>query len=490
MTKSKKDTPISQSIWNHGKVPPQAVDLEEIVLGGIMMDYEVLLDIGHLLHPELFYKESHQIICTAIKSLSSKHEPIDVLTVTNQLKTQGDLDIIGGPYYVTQLTNRVSSSVNTEHHLRIITQKFLAREVIRISSELTKEGFNDTTDIFDLISFATNQFIKLNEKLITDKRTEELSEVAGRVLEIIEKTRNDGFIPGIPSGLTSFDKVFHGFIAPDLIILASRPGMGKTSLITTICRNIVASKEGVPIALFSLEMDNLQLVQRMFLQEVDLTFMDMRKAVDLTDNQMVDLKTGLTKLEQYHKFYLDDTPAITPSVFRAKALKLVRKHGVKLIVIDYLQLMMADPDQRNKNREQEISSISRALKAISKSLNIPIIALAQLSRAVESRGGSKIPLLSDLRESGAIEQDADAVIFLFRPAYYKIFQDEDGNDCTNLAQLIIAKHRNGPTGIARLRFNDKRIKFENYEDYAADNLVLPITQETQPSLEFEDDIPF
>ena len=482
----------SPPIWEFSKIPPQAVDLEEAVLSTLLLEGKAMTDYSSTIESEMFYRESHQIIYKAMEVLFSNHEPVDTLTVIDQLKKTGELDVIGGPFYFTEITKKFVHAENIEKHIKIIKEKFLKREVIRVSSENLKLAYEDTTDVFDLIDSGTNQFVGLNEKTITDNNTQKLGEISAEVMDIVEKTRNEGFVPGIHTGLTSFDKNFHGFSPSDLIIIAARPGMGKTALIVTIARNIAL--KGTPIAIFSLEMSRKQIGTRFFLQEVNVSFMDMRKATDLSDNQMVDLKQGLTKIEGYPLF-IDDTAGINPSKFRAKAQKLVRKDGVKLIIVDYLQLMNADPDKRSNNREQEISSISRTLKAIAKDLDVPIIALSQLSRAVETRGGSKKPILSDLRESGAIEQDADAVVFIYRPEYYKIDQDEDGNSTAGIAELLIAKHRNGTLGDCIHHFNGRRMRFENCEDINEDLPKIPFNDSINPSINFEqqgpeDDIPF
>jgi replicative DNA helicase len=451
-----------------GKIPPQATDLEEAVLGALMLEREAVNEVIDILKPESFYKESHQKIFSAIHDLFQRSEPIDILTVTAELRKTGDLEMVGGAYYISFLTNRVASSANIQFHSRIISQKHILRELIRISSETIREAYEESTDVFDLLDKAERDLFTVAQGNIR-KEYDTMSDVIKQAIENIEAAKKnvDG-VSGVPSGFHALDRVTSGWQKSDMIIVAARPGMGKTAFVVSMARNI-AVDFNLPVAIFSLEMSSIQLVNRLISSETGIKGEKIRKG-NLEDHEFTQLHTRIKKLSTA-PIYVDDTPSLSVFELRAKARRLKSKHDIQLIIVDYLQLMTAGSDKGN--REQEISTISRSIKTIAKELNIPIIALSQLSRAVETRGGDKRPMLSDLRESGAIEQDADIVSFIYRPEYYDLDQDEEGNSLLGIGQVIIAKHRNGALDTISLKFVKDFAKFENLETSYDDQGALP-----------------
>lgn len=494
--REKKST-FQRAIYEHGKIPPQAVDLEEAVLGALMLEKDALAAVIDILKPEMFYKEQHQKIFESIKRLFGKSEPVDILTVTNELKSSGELEIAGGAYYLTQLTNRVASSANIEQHSRIIIQKHIQRELIRLSSEVIKDAFEDTTDVFDLLDKAEQNLFSVSENNLRRNYTL-MPELVKSAIDEIQKAKDqDGNLRGMPSGFTEIDRVTAGWQKSDLIILASRPGMGKTAFALTMARNMAVDFHK-PVAIFSLEMASVQLVTRLIAAESSLPAEKLRKG-DLQEYEWTQLNSKINKLVDA-PIYIDDTPALSIFELRAKCRRLKAQHNIEMIFVDYLQLMTSAVDNRSGNREQEISNISRSLKSLAKELDVPILALSQLSRAVETRGGSKKPILSDLRESGAIEQDADLVLFIYRPEYYRIDEDEEGNSTSGMAEISIAKHRNGALADIKLRFINQLAKFV---DLDKDNFDIDFNgtddsngnMKTVPSRlndmkDTDDDIPF
>jgi replicative DNA helicase len=447
---------VSQQLYEIGKLPPQAVELEEAVLGALMLEKDALTAVIDVLQPKSFYKEAHGRIFSAIQNLFQRSEPIDILTVTQELKRTGELEIVGGAYYISQLTNRVASSANVEFHARIIAQKYIQRELIRISSDTIREAYDDTADVFDLLDNAERNLFSVVEGNIR-KNYDKMSSLISQAMLQIEAAKNQkSGVSGVPSGFTDLDRMTSGWQPSDLVILAARPAMGKTAFVLTLARNAAVDFQK-PIAVFSLEMASVQLVQRLISAEAELSAEKLKKG-QLVDHEMQQLHVKIGKLSEAPLF-IDDTPALSIFEMRAKCRRLKAQHDIQMVIVDYLQLMTAGGDNSRGNREQEISTISRSLKSIAKELNIPIIALSQLSRAVETRGGDKRPQLSDLRESGAIEQDADMVLFIHRPEYYGFTQDAEGNATNGLAEIIIAKHRNGAVGSVNLRFVDKLAKF-------------------------------
>ncbi len=455
-----------------GRVPPQAIDLEEAVLGALMIDKKGLNEAIDILEPDFFYKPEHQEIYKTIKTLFNESQPIDILTVSYALRSSGKLDDIGGDYYLVQLSQKVSSAAHIEYHSRIIQQKYIQRRLIEISSQIIDESYDETTDVFDLLDDAENKLFEITNGNLK-KASERADSLVAQAIEKIKKVSEQEGLSGIPSGFTGIDQLTAGWQRSDLIILAARPGMGKTAFVLSMAKNIaIQYKKGV--AVFSLEMSSVQLVTRLISGETGIDSEKLRKAT-LADYEWKQLYAKVKKLEDA-PIFIDDTPALSIFDLRAKCRRLVSQHQVECIVIDYLQLMTVG-NNHNGNREQEISMISRSLKSIAKELNIPVIALSQLSRAVETRGGSKRPLLSDLRESGAIEQDADIVCFIYRPEYYGIteWDDEYSTPCTGQAEFIVAKHRNGGLDHIRLRFIGAQAKFDNIdENFLVNNGVQSI----------------
>ncbi|MCD4730392.1 MAG: replicative DNA helicase [Bacteroidales bacterium] len=450
---------IVQAFSEHGRVPPQAIDLEEAVLGALMLEQNALTAVIDILNPEVFYKEAHQTIYAAIHRLFAKSEPIDILTVTNELKSSGELELVGGAYSITQLTNRVASTANIEYHARIISQKYIQRELIKISSDIIKDAFEDTTDVFDLLDKAEKNLFAVSENNFRREYDSMQTLVRDAIKDIQAARDHEGNLRGIPSGFTDLDRITAGWQKSDLIILAGRPGMGKTAFVLSMARNI-AVDFNIPVAFFSLEMSSIQLVTRLISSETQLRADKLKKG-NLENYEWEQLNAKIGKLVDAPLF-IDDTPALSIFELRAKCRRLKAQHNIQMIIVDYIQLMSLGGDNKG-NREQEISTISRSLKALSKELDIPVITLSQLNRSVETRGGSKRPILSDLRESGAIEQDADMVCFIYRPEYYKIDHDEQGNSTRGMAELIIAKHRNGALADVKMQFIDKFAKFLDYE---------------------------
>lgn len=450
-----------------GKVPPQAIDLEEVVLGAMMIDKKGVDEVIVILHSEVFYKPAHQHIFEAIRTIYDNSEPVDLLTVSSQLKKNGKLDLAGGEFYLIQLTQKVSSSAHIEFHARIIIQKYIQRSLIKISNEIIEDSYNETTDVFDLLDTAESKLYEITQGNI--KRSSETAmNLVSEAKKRIEEIANKEGLSGVPSGFHKLDKITSGWQPSDLIVIAARPGMGKTALTLSMARNI-AVEHNLPVAFFSLEMSSVQLITRLISSETLLSSEKLRTG-NLEKHEWEQLNVKVKALETAPLF-IDDTPSLSIFDLRAKARRLSSQHGIKLIIVDYLQLMTAGGNQKGGNREQEISTISRNLKALAKELNIPVIALSQLSRAVETRGGTKRPLLSDLRESGAIEQDADIVSFIYRPEYYKLdeWDDDEHSPTSGQAELIIAKHRNGSLGEIRLKFIGSLGKFENLEDFEFSN---------------------
>lgn len=454
-TKFKKSSSVKVPFGTEiGKIPPQALDLEEAVLGALLLEKKAVDDVIDILSPESFYKESHQKIYASIKELFGESKPIDLLTVTEKLKTTGDLEFVGGPYYISQLTNRVASAANIEFHARIIAQKHILRELIRISTSTITKAFDDTTDVFDLLDAAENDLFQVAQSNIRKTGDSMSSLVQQAITKIEELGKKEEGVSGVPTGFRDLDEMTSGLQPSDMIILAARPAMGKTSFALTLARN-TAVDFGQGVAVFSLEMSSVQLVTRLISAETQLTSEKLRKG-KLTDYEWEQLTSKIDSLSKA-PIFIDDTPAISVFELRAKCRRLKSQHDIQLIVIDYLQLMTAGGN--GGNREQEISTISRSLKSIAKELSVPVMALSQLSRAVETRTGHKRPMLSDLRESGAIEQDADIVMFLYRPSYYGFTEDEEGNSVEGITELIVAKHRNGKVDTVKLKFIDHLAKF-------------------------------
>ena len=445
-----------------GKIQPQARELEEAVLGALMLEKDAYSQVSDILKPESFYDVVHQTVYQAIVNLASTQAPIDMLTVIEQLKKEGTLDSVGGPVYVAQLTEKVASAAHIEFHARIIAQKYLARELISFSSTVTSKAFDDMIDVDDLMQEAESKLFEISQGNVK-KDVTQINPVIKEALNLLEKAANrpEG-LSGLQTGFDALDKVTSGWQNSDLVIIAARPAMGKTAFVLSMAKNMAVQFKS-PVALFSLEMSNVQLVNRLIVNTCEIPGEKIKNG-RLAPYEWEQLDFKIKELYDAPLF-IDDTPSLSVFELRTKARRLVREHGVKMIIIDYLQLMNASGMQYG-SREQEVSMISRSLKGLAKELNIPIIALSQLNRGVEGRTGieGKRPQLSDLRESGAIEQDADMVCFIHRPEYYKILEDEKGNSLLGLAEIIIAKHRNGATADVLLRFKSEFARFQNVDD--------------------------
>lgn len=455
----------TQNYFEYGKVPPHAPELEEAVLGALLLDQKVQSEIIDFLQPEMFYTDAHQRIYRVIKEIFATTDPIDMLTVTNALKKSGELDMVGGSYYIAQLTRRVGSAANIEYHARIILQKFIQRRLIEISAEISTEAFEDSADVFDLLDKAEQRLFSVSENNLRREHADMHSLVKEALENIENASKHDGSYQGVPSGFSEVDRITAGWQRSDLVVLAARPGMGKTAFVLSMARNIAVDYQR-PVAVFSLEMTGVQLVTRLIASESQLSAEKLKKG-DLKDHEWTQLHARITNLMKA-PLYIDDTPALSIFELRAKARRMKQQYDIQLIVIDYIQLMQAGNDKGN--REQEISNISRSMKSLAKELNVPIIALSQLNRSVETRGGLKKPLLSDLRESGAIEQDADMVMFIYRPEYYKLDTFEDGTPAPGMAELIIAKHRNGALADIKLRFVAQFAQFTDYDEFDPDGM--------------------
>ncbi len=438
-----------------GTIPPQAVDLEEAVLGALMIEKDAVMGVQEILKPESFYREAHQWIYQAMLDLSSRFEPVDLYTVGQMLQKSGKLAEVGGPAYLAALTQKVGSAAHVEFHATIIAQKAVQRELIRVSGAIQKNAYDESKDVADLLDMAESEIFKIAENSAKrDVRTS--GDVITQTMKLIEEaSQKKGGFTGVESGFTALDRLTLGWQPSDLVIIAARPSMGKTAFVLTMARNM-AVQFGKPVAFFSLEMSAQQLMMRLIVAESGLDSRDVRNG-KIDADQWKHLEKSIQPL-QAAPLYIDDTPALSMFEFRSKARRLKLQYNVELIVIDYLQLMTGTADAKG-NREQEVASISRALKAVAKELNIPIIALSQLNRSVESRGGNKRPQLSDLRESGAIEQDADLVAFIHRPEYYGLTEDEQGLPTAGVAEIIVAKHRNGAVDTVKLRFRKEQAKF-------------------------------
>ena len=450
---------------------PHAPELEEAVIGACLIEQEALPLIADKLRPEMFYDDHHQLIFAALMAMYHAGKKIDILTVKEELARRGNLDAIGGPYAIVQLSSKVASSAHIEYHARIIAQKSLARELITFTSNIQSKAFDETLDVDDLMQEAEGKLFEISQQNMKKDYTQ-INPVIDEAYKLIQKAaaRTDG-LSGLESGFTKLDKMTSGWQNSDLIIIAARPAMGKTAFVLSMAKNIAVDYRN-PVALFSLEMSNVQLVNRLITNVCEIPS-EKIKSGQLASYEWQQLDYKLKDLLDA-PLYVDDTPSLSVFELRTKARRLVREHGVRIIIIDYLQLMNAS-GMAFGSRQEELSTISRSLKGLAKELNIPIIALSQLNRGVESREGidGKRPQLSDLRESGAIEQDADMVCFIHRPEYYKIYQDDRGNDLRGMAEIVIAKHRNGAVGEVLLRFKGEFTRFSNPED----DMVIPMPGE-------------
>ena len=482
-----------------GKEKPNAADLEEAVLGAMMLEKNAYTSVLEILKPEAFFKVENRMIFHICKDLFEQGDPIDILTVTNELRKRGELEAVGGAYYITQLTNRVSSAANVEYHARIISEKHIQRELIRISDEIGTEASEDGADALGLLDSAQQKIFEVSEGTIS-RDVEKIEDVLKKTLKNLESIKDhENTLTGVPSGFVELDRETSGWQKSDLVIIAARPGMGKTAFALSVARN-AAVEFAKSIVMFSLEMSSEQLVGRLISGETEIISQKMRNG-DLTPQEWERLNTKITRLADA-KIFIDDTPGISVFELKAKCRRLKAQQGIDMIIIDYLQLMRGEDTKGGQgNREQEIGYISRSLKGLAKELQVPVIALAQLSRAVETRGGTKKPMLSDLRESGSIEQDADMVMFLYRPEYYQITEFEDGMPTQGLAEVMLAKHRHGAVRDFRVRFQGEFAKFTDIDgmggmpdiggnfSFNEDPGIQTITLQSRMN-DSDDDVPF
>lgn len=441
-----------------GFKPPQALDIEEAVLGALLLEPNVVPDVMDQISSDCFYKDAHKKVFEAISKLARENAPIDIFTVSEELNRNGELEAVGGRAFLSRLSLKIGAAAHVDYHTKILLQKWIQRELITISHETQKIAFDDSMPVDDLIDSAQSKIFSLAEKNMKRETTPIHSVIQMAVSEIEESQSREGNISGVPSGYRGLDAVTYGWQKSDLIIIAARPSVGKTAFVLTMARNMAVDHH-IPVAVFSLEMSSTQLVKRIMISETGLSAEKIRGASKMTQNEWDQLNRGLSQLEKC-ELWIDDTPGLSIFEFRSKARRLVRNNKVQLIIIDYLQLMTGPPELKGM-REQEVSTISRSLKTIAKELNVPIIALSQLNRMVETRGGNKRPQLSDLRESGAIEQDADIVMFIHRPEMMGV---SDDSTYPGFTQLIIAKHRNGEVKDVNMRFLSSEVRFVDEND--------------------------
>ncbi|MCO5231103.1 MAG: replicative DNA helicase [Chitinophagales bacterium] len=442
-----------------GKIPPQARDLEEAVIGALLIDKEALNEVIDIIKPEIFYVDAHRTIFNAIKELFEASKPVDLLTVAQQLRKNGSLEVVGGAYYLSELTNKVASSANIEYHSRIVIQKYIQRKLIEISNTIIKDAYEDTTDVLVLLDKAEKDIFSVAEQNLK-RGSLSMENLLADTLKEIDSIRNkpDG-LTGVPSGFTNLDSMTSGWQRSDLIIVAARPAMGKTAFVLNMART-AAVDHNMAVAIFSLEMNATQLVKRIISSEVEIEAEKIHHG-KLNDYEWAEMSKKVERLSRA-PIFINDTPGLNIFEFRAQCRRLKSTHDIQMVMIDYLQLMSGTSEGKGSTREQEISAISRALKGIAKELNIPVIALSQLSRAVETRTGDKRPQLSDLRESGAIEQDADMVLALYRPEYYGLEVDSTGESTKSMAEVIVLKHRHGSIGTVKLKFINEFTKFKDW----------------------------
>ena len=454
---------------NFAHVQPQAVEIERVVLGALMVDSDAFSVVSELLKPETFYEPRHQKIYEAIRNMNMDERPVDIMTLNDELSKMGEIDKVGGVDYLMEISSQVASAAHVESHARILAEKYMQRQLIHFAGDIETKAYDSSVDVDELMQQAEGSLFQISQNNMKQDFTQ-VAPVVKNAVEILQRAAsNKGGLTGIPTGYTGMDEITSGWQASDLVIIAGRPAMGKTSFALSIAKN-VAVDYGVPIGFFSLEMNNVQLVNRLISNVCEVSGRKILNGqLDPSDWERLDKRIGrLTDAP----IYVDDTPGLSVFELRTKARRLVREKGVKIIMIDYLQLMNAN-GMKFGSRQEEVSTISRSLKGLAKELDIPVLALSQLSRNVENREGleGKRPQLSDLRESGAIEQDADMVLFVHRPEYYHIYQDEKGNDLHGMAQIIIAKHRKGSTGDVLLNFRGEFTRFQDPTEAATSSPV-------------------
>ncbi len=460
------------SALSGARIPPQAVQVEQSVLGAMLLEREAIPRAIEILPPGSFYTDRHNAIYESILSLFERANPVDIITVGDELKRRDKLDAIGGSYYLSELTSSVATAANVEYHARIIAEKSLLRNLIETMTQVVGKAYEPSADAFELLDEAESDIFKISDSQLRRAATS-MHDVLKETLTRLESIHGrEGGITGVPSGFKRVDQMTGGWQPSDLIIIAARPSMGKTAFALAMARNAALHQEGqTGVAIFSLEMSSGQLAQRLLTSEARVDAQSARTG-RLNDDDWPRLARAAGKLSEA-PIFIDDTPGLTVLELRAKCRRLKAEHDIGLVIVDYLQLMHGTGMGKNSNREQEIAHISRSLKGLAKEINVPVIALSQLSRAVETRGGDKRPQLSDLRESGSIEQDADVVAFIYRAERYGITVDENGNSTEGLAELIIGKQRNGPIGDVTLAFVHQHARFENLTTYFGAGDYIP-----------------
>ena len=462
-----------------GRIPPQAVEVERAVIGAMMLESEAIAPAIELIGPNAFYDPKHRKLFEAMINLFGRGHPVDVLTVSDELKRMGALESVGGSYFLSQLTSEISTAANIEHHARIVVEKSLLRELISTMTKLVGVAFDPSSDAFEVLDKAEREIFDISDNQLR-RSSRSMSDVLKETLHRLESIHgHEGGVTGVRSGFHKIDNMTSGFQPSDLIVVAARPSMGKTAFVLRLARNTALDpKDKKGVVIFSLEMSASQLAQRLLTAEARIDAQAARTG-RLHDNDWPDLARAAGRLSQA-PIFIDDSPGLGVLEVRAKSRRLKAEHDIGLIIVDYLQLMHGSGDNR-QNREQEIAQISRSLKGLAKELDVPVIAVSQLSRAVETRGGDRRPMLSDLRESGSIEQDADVVMFIYRAERYGIMVDDNGNSTEGLAEVIVGKQRNGPIGTVKLAWLDQYATFENLTSfYSSDDGVGGDGQDASP----------
>ncbi len=464
-----------------GNKPPQALDVEEAVIGALLIEPGCVDEAMEELTPSCFYSDRHRMVFQAMVSLSNEHSPIDILTVAQKLKADGNLEAVGGAVTLAQLSQKVGAAAHIEVYIKILKQKSIQRELITASYDILKNSYDDSTNVDDLIDMAQTKIFAAIQNNVK-KDVQEIGSVINQAIQDIENLQNTTGLSGVPSGFQTLDRITLGWQASDLIILAARPSVGKTAFVLNIARNAAVDYH-MPVAFFSLEMPAIQLAKRMMVTETGLNADKVKGGQKLEPYEWKQLEEKLKELTKA-PLYIDDTPSLPVMEFRSKVKRLVKQKGVRLVIVDYLQLMQGPAELRGM-REQEVAAISRTLKATAKEMNVPIIALSQLSRqAVQRTGSNNRPQLSDLRESGSIEQDADMVLFIHRYDYQGL---SDNPEDIGKTSLIIAKHRNGEIGEIDMMFRASEVRFVDM----ADSLVGSISDMPFASaMNSDDDVPF
>ncbi len=452
-----------------GNKPPQALDVEEAVIGALLIEPSCVDDSVEELTPSAFYSEKHRMIYQAIVALVNEHSSVDLLTVSQKLKEQGNFEVVGGASALAQLTQKVGAAAHIEYYIKILKQKCIQRELITASYAILKDSYDDSVNVDQLIDMAQTKIFAAIQNNVK-KDVQEIGSVINQAISDIERLQESTGLSGVPSGFPSLDRITFGWQPSDLIIVAARPSMGKTAFVMNIARN-AAVDHHMPVAFFSLEMPAIQLAKRMMVSETGLSSDKIKGGTKLERYEWVQLEEKLKDLAKA-PLYIDDTPSLPVMEFRSKVKRLVNQKGVRLVIVDYLQLMQG-PIELKGMREQEVAAISRMLKATAKEMNVPVIALSQLSRdAVKRQGSNNRPLLSDLRESGSIEQDADMVLFIHRYDYQGL--NEDASE-VGKTDLIIAKHRNGEIGDVPLTFRASEVRFVDNEDAMISQSFIPVS---------------